>query len=162
MHQYGDDLKAEAMLMHLGLAEKAQRAHVRNKDDLLLVFTHLQGWMYLSGYLHRDFFAVRLLLKEAVRNALRDGDDVADKYVELTYIVTSKGVVIDVEEHGSGVHSVGLPAQLATENPERFCAGGVSLMRMYATWLYFDKAANRLTLCRRRSEPPRRCREGTF
>jgi hypothetical protein len=158
MHQYGDDLKAEAMLMHLGLADKAQRAQIRSEDDLLMVFAHLQGWMYLSGYLFRDFFAVRLMLKEAVTNALRDSDDVPDKLVELTYIVTPSGVVADIQNQGQGVLFNATPAELAADNPGRFSSGGVSLMHMYATWLYFHKAANRLTLCRRRSEHPKRCR----
>src|SRR5262245_59046958 len=146
MHRYGDELKAEAMLMHLGLARKAQRVTIRAQDDPAPIFVHLEGCMRSAGYLYRDIFAVRLILQEVLTDAFRHGSDDSDKCVDLTFIVTPAGVIADVQNDSGGFLFDDRPAPLAAENSGRF--GGVSLMRMYATWVCFHKAANRLTLCR--------------
>ena len=152
MHWYGDEMKAEAMLMHLGLLEKARRVEIHKQDELGPVFEHLEDWMRWSGYLHKDVFAVRLILQEALTNALLhgNGNDPA-KCVQLTYLVTRRGVVADVQDQGAGFNPGAVVNQFAKENWRGSCGRGVFLMRMYSTWIYFNKSGNRVTLCRRRT-----------
>jgi len=153
MHWYGDEMKAEAFLAHLGFGEKAQRVSIHTQDEMASVIEHLEHWMRLFGFLHKDIYAARLIVREAVSNALLHGNrnDPA-KQVDVNYMVTPNGVVAEVLDQGTGFNPDAVPNQFAEENRGHPCAQGVFLMRMYSTWVYFNKTGNRVVLCRRRTE----------
>jgi serine/threonine-protein kinase RsbW len=117
------------------------------------VFEHLEDWMRLLGYPRKDIFSVRLVLKEAVANALRhgNGNDSA-KHVDVRYVVSPAEVLAEVQDQGMGFNPDDLPNPLTEENRERPCGRGVFLMRIYSTWVSFNRPGNRVTLCRRRTE----------
>jgi serine/threonine-protein kinase RsbW len=154
MHWYSNDIKAEAAAMHLGLEENARRVQIHTLAEMDPVFEHLENWMRLLGYPRKDIFSVRLVLQEAVSNALRhgNGDDPA-KHVDVRYVVSLAEVLAEVQDQGTGFDPDALPNPLAEENLERPCGRGVFLMRIYATWMSFNQPGNRVTLCRRRTDP---------
>jgi len=153
MYWYSDDTKVEAATMQLGFLENARRVQVHAQAEMNAVFEHLEGWMRLFGYPRRDIFAVRLVLQEAVTNALRhgNGNDPA-KHVNVAYLVSATEVVTEVRDQGTGFNPDAVPNPLALENRERASGRGVFLMRIYSTWVSFNEHGNRVTLCRRRSD----------
>src|SRR5262249_10507124 len=116
------------------------------------VLDHLEDWMRLLGYSRRDIFSARLILREAVNNAMRHGNrnDPA-KYVDVTYIVSPSEVLAQVQDQGNGFRPDEVPNPLAEENRDRPSGRGVFLMRIYSTWVSFNPQGNRVTLCRRRT-----------
>jgi len=152
MHRYGDDIKAGAGSTRLGQSDKLRHTTIHRQDEIAPVFEHLESWMRSLGYLHKDIFAVRLTLREAVSNALRHGNrnDPA-KHVNVTYIVTPEEVIAEVQDEGAGFNPDTVPNQLVGKNRGRSCGMGVFLMRLYSTWVCFNKAGNRVVLCRRRT-----------
>jgi serine/threonine-protein kinase RsbW len=105
-----------------------------------------------QGYAHRDMFAMRLALEEAIVNAVKHGNasDPA-KEVRIRFHVTTDEALAEVEDEGPGFdpHSVRDP--LATENLERPCGRGLLLMEYYMTRVQYSERGNSVTLGRRRS-----------
>jgi len=153
MHWYHDDMRAEAATMHLESYEDARRLQVSALTEMGPVFEHLEYWMGMVGYPRRDIFAVRLVLQEAVTNALvhGNGTDPA-KHVDIAYLVSPTEVLLEVQDQGAGFSPNALPNPLAEENRLRPCGRGVFLMRIYSTWISFNQQGNRVILCRRRSD----------
>jgi serine/threonine-protein kinase RsbW len=153
MYWYNNDAKAEAASMHLGLVENARRVQVHTLDEMAPVFEHIEDWMRLLGYRRRDIYSVRLVLREAVNNALRhgNGNDPA-KHVNVTYVVSPSEVLAEVQDQGLGFNPDAVPNPLAEEHRDRCSGRGVFLMRIYSTWVSFNQPGNRVTLCRRRTE----------
>src|SRR5262249_30275180 len=113
MHWYSNDIKAEAASMHLGFMENARRVQIRTPAEMDAVFEHLEDWMRLVGYPRKDIFSVRLVLQEAVKNALRhgNGNDPA-KHANVTYLVGPKEVLLEVQDQGVGFNPDQLPNPL--------------------------------------------------
>jgi serine/threonine-protein kinase RsbW len=154
MHWYSDDTKAEAAAMLIGAVANARRAQIHTAAEMNPVFEHLEDWMRLLGYPRKDIFAVRLVLREAVTNALRhgNGNDPA-KHVNVAYLVSPAEVLAEVQDQGPGFNPDEVPNPLVKENRDRPCGRGVFLMRIYSTWVSFNRLGNRVILCRRRSDP---------
>jgi serine/threonine-protein kinase RsbW len=152
MHWYGEDIKAEGRSSRLGLAEKLRHATIHRQEEMAPVFEHLEYWMRSLGYMHRDIFALRLILREAVSNALRHGNcnDPA-KQVRVTYIVTPDEAIAEVQDEGAGFNPDTVPDQIVGRNRGQSGGMGIFLMRLYSTWVCFNKAGNRVVLCRRRT-----------
>jgi serine/threonine-protein kinase RsbW len=153
MYWYSDEMKADAASMHLGMVENARRVQIRALAEIAPVIEHLEYWMRLHGYPRRDIFAVRLVLQEAVSNALRhgNGNDPA-KHVGIIYVVSPAEVLAEVQDQGAGFSPDDLLNPLAEENRDRPCGRGVFLMRIYSTWVNFNRPGNRVTICRRRTD----------
>jgi serine/threonine-protein kinase RsbW len=154
MYWYDDAIRAEAATMHLETHEHARRLQIHALAETRPLFEHLEYWMRLIGYPRRDIFAVRVVMKQAVANALihGNGNDPA-KHVDIAYLVSPTEVLAEVQDQGPGFNPDALPNPLAEENRERPCGRGVFLMRIYSTWISFNDRGNRVTLCRRRSAP---------
>jgi serine/threonine-protein kinase RsbW len=104
------------------------------------------------GYAHRDMFAMRLALEEAIVNAVKHGNaSDPDKEVRIRFHVTADEALAEVEDEGPGFdpHSVRDP--LAAENLERPCGRGLLLMEYYMTRVQYSERGNSVTLGRRRS-----------
>jgi len=154
MHWYSDESKAAAATMHLGAVANARRVQIHKPDETHPVLNDLEDWMCLLGYPRRDIFAVRVVMQQALANAFRhgNGNDPA-KPVEIVYLVSPDEVLAEVQDQGPGFNPDELPNPLALENRERRCGRGVFLMRIYSTWVSFNKQGNRVILCRRRTGP---------
>ena len=154
MHWYSDDAKAEAATMQLGTVANARRVQIHRPDETTAMLQDLEDWMSTLGYPRRDIFAMRVVLQQAVANAVRhgNGNDPA-KHVEVVYLVSPDEVLAEVQDQGPGFNPDEVPNPLALENRERRCGRGVFLMRIYSTWVSFNKLGNRVTLCRRRTGP---------
>ena len=153
MHWYSNDAKAEAATMQLSLIENARRVQIHTLAEMPPVLQHLEDWMRLLGYPRKDIFSVRLVLHEAVINAVRhgNGNDPA-KYVDVTYLVSPVEVLAEVQDQGKGFKPDEVPNPLAEENRDRSSGRGVFLMRIYSTWVSYHPPGNRVTLCRRRTD----------
>jgi serine/threonine-protein kinase RsbW len=110
--------------------------------------------MAAEGYPAKDLFAVRLVLTEALANAIRHGNrnDPA-KEVRVCYHVSAERVLAEVEDQGAGFDPEQVPDPLAPENLGRPSGRGLLLMRFYTTWLRFNGRGNRLTFGKLRSTP---------
>jgi len=154
MHWYSDDAKAEAATMHLGTVSNARRVQIHSPEEMTPMLQHLEDWMCMLGYPRRDIFAMRVVLQQAVANAVRHGNgNDASKHVDVVYLVSPDEVLAEVQDQGPGFNPDEVPNPLALENRERRCGRGVFLMRIYSTWVSFNKLGNRVTLCRRRTGP---------
>jgi serine/threonine-protein kinase RsbW len=112
--------------------------------------------MVAQGYPARDIFAFRLALEEALVNAIRHGhacDPTRQARVRLQ--VNGEQVQVEVQDQGPGFDPDAVPDPLAPEGLQRPSGRGLLLMRAYLTWLCYNEKGNGVTLCRRRSEPPR-------
>jgi serine/threonine-protein kinase RsbW len=127
-------------------------ACVRSLAELAPVFERLEAWMRVLGYGRRDLFAVWLALHEAVSNAVRHGNrgDPA-KRVRVTYLVRPGEVAVEVEDQGRGFDPSLVPDPLTEENVGRPGGRGLFLMRAYMNLVCFNRAGNRVTLCRLRT-----------
>src|SRR5215468_9338821 len=87
MHWYSDDAKGEAATMHLGTVSNARRVQIHCPDEMTPMLQHLEDWMCMLGYPRRDIFAMRVVLQQAVANAVRhgNGNDPA-KHVDVVYL----------------------------------------------------------------------------
>ena len=154
MHWYSEDVRTEAAIMQLGAVARARHAQIHEPEEMNPLLRDLEKWMCLVGYPQRDIFAVRVILQQAVANAVRhgNGNDPA-KHVDVVYVVSPDEVLAEVQDQGPGFSPDELPNPLALENRERRCGRGVFLMRIYSTWMSFNKRGNRVVLCRRRTGP---------
>ena len=154
MHWYSDDAKAEAATIQLETGAEARRVQIHRPDELTPMLQHLEDWMSLLGYPRRDIFAVRVVLQQAVANAVRHGNgNDPSKHVDIFYLVSPNEVLAEVHDQGPGFDPDEVPNPMMLENRERRCGRGVFLMRIYSTWVSFSKPGNRVILCRRRTGP---------
>ncbi len=107
--------------------------------------------METAGYSCKEIFGVRLALEEALVNAIKHGHQGdPSKEVRLRYQITRDRLLAEIEDQGPGFDPHAVPDPLAPENLERSCGRGLVLMRHYMTWVRFNDAGNRVTLCRLR------------
>jgi serine/threonine-protein kinase RsbW len=111
--------------------------------------------MVAAGYPERDRFGMRLALEEALVNAVKHGNKGdATKRVRVRYQVAAAGVLVEVEDDGTGFDPRMVPDPCAPENLERPSGRGLLLMRSYMTWVRFNPSGNCVTLYERRSDRP--------
>jgi serine/threonine-protein kinase RsbW len=104
------------------------------------------------GYSHRDMFAMRLALEEAIVNAVKHGNagDPA-KEVYVRFHVTTEEALAEVEDEGPGFDPRAVKDPLALENLERPCGRGLLLMQYYMTYIRYSERGNTVTLGRLRT-----------
>ncbi len=106
-----------------------------------------------EGYSDKEIFGVRLALEEALVNASKHGNrGDSSKSVQIRYHVTPSCVVCEVEDGGMGFKPEEVPDPLAPENLEKSCGRGLLLMRSYMTWVRYNTAGNRVTMCKRHGD----------
>lgn len=105
-----------------------------------------------QGYTHRDMFAMRLALEEAIVNAVKHGNacDPA-KEVRVRFQVTRDEALAEVEDEGPGFNPDAVKDPLATENLERPCGRGLLLMQHYMTYVRYSERGNVVTFGRVRT-----------
>ena len=124
---------------------------LRTRDDILPVIEEVLRLLEAADYSRQDQFAVRLSLEEALVNAIKHGhQDDPSKEVQLRYQLTPDYFLAEIEDQGPGFKPEEVPDPFAPENLEKAGGRGLLLIRNYMTWLRFNDAGNRVTLCRRR------------
>jgi serine/threonine-protein kinase RsbW len=138
----------------LGTNEAVQRAVLRSLAELNPLMEKVDGLMRVLGYPGKDLFAVRLAVGEAVLNAFRHGNQSDPrKVVRVRYLLTAAEVIVEVEDEGTGFDPNRVPDLFAEESTEQMRSRGLFLMRVYMSGVSFNRQGNRVTLCRRRSNP---------
>jgi len=130
-----------------------KRLAIHELSELDPILRRLNLEMKVLGFPRKDTFAVGLVLLEAVRNAIRHGHR-GDKYlsIEINYHLIRDEVLIEVTDQGRGFDPNLVPNPLAEGREEgRLRHWGLLLMRVYMTWIRFNRRGNRVTLCKRRS-----------
>jgi serine/threonine-protein kinase RsbW len=134
-------------------AEKhAQQVEIHVPSEMSTAFDRVENWMRLFGYPNQDLFAVKLALREAVRNALEHGNhsDPAQS-VWVTFQVTADEVLLGVEDQGAGFDPQRVPDTRTTAGGSPAGGRGLFLMRAYTTWMHIEPPGNLVILCRLRS-----------
>jgi serine/threonine-protein kinase RsbW len=105
-----------------------------------------------QSFPQKDQFGMRLVLEEALVNALTHGcQGDPTKQVCVRYRVDAQRALAEIEDEGEGFDPQQVPDPLAPENLERPCGRGLLLMRSYATWVRHNRRGNCVTLCKVRS-----------
>jgi serine/threonine-protein kinase RsbW len=140
-------------MVDLALEEQAHCLQVHTPAELRPFLDQLENRMRVHGYSCNDLFAVKLAVQEAAINAFRHGNrsDPA-RSITLRSLVTAAEVLLEVEDQGRGFDPDAVPNPLVQENLDRPGGRGLFLMRVYMTWVSFNRAGNRVTLARRRSD----------
>jgi serine/threonine-protein kinase RsbW len=156
MHWYSNGQADRATTVDLALEEYTRRARISTPTELGPVAEEIEFRMRLLGYSHRDRFAVRLALQEAVVNGFRHGNrGDPHKHLWITFLVGSQETLIEIGDEGNGFDHANVPNPLSEESPNRPGGRGVFLMRIYTSWMSYNESGNRVTLCRRRSDQGR-------
>ena len=130
-----------------------QRAEIHEITELYPVARQLEAEMKALEYPRKDSFAMGLVLREAVCNALRHGNrGDRSRAVLIHYHLSAAAVLVEVADEGPGFNPY-LAPDLFAESPrgEKKCGRGLFLMRVYMSWIRFNKRGNRVLLCKRRS-----------
>lgn len=107
--------------------------------------SEVTGFLLRSG-VSIDRFAVRIILREALLNAVLHGSgEDADKSVELTGHLDDRGMTLTIRDSGPGF--AWRKAWGPTE-PRLDGGRGLPLMRAYASEVRFNEMGNQVTLLR--------------
>jgi serine/threonine-protein kinase RsbW len=110
--------------------------------------------MASMGYTEKDIFGARLVLEEAICNAIKHGHHHdPTKVIEVRYCIRADHFLIEVEDEGPGFDPTQVPDATAPENLDRPCGRGLLLMRYYAAWVRYNRKGNCVTFCICPSEP---------
>jgi serine/threonine-protein kinase RsbW len=130
-----------------------QRQEIHALAELSELSNRLEADLRALGYPRKDTFAVALGLREAVTNALRHGNrGDATRSVLISWHLGDQQVLLEVADEGHGFDPYQVPNPLTNDwFPGRLQGRGLFLMRLYMSWIRFNKRGNRVTLCKRRS-----------
>jgi serine/threonine-protein kinase RsbW len=130
-----------------------RRWEVRELSEVRPIVRQLEGEMRDLAYLRKDSFAVGLVLLEAVSNAIRHGHQHdKSRTVLINYHVSQDKVLMEVIDEGLGFDPSVVPNPLSASQPgERTMGWGLLLIRVYMSWVRFNKRGNRVVLCKNRS-----------
>jgi anti-sigma regulatory factor (Ser/Thr protein kinase) len=116
------------------------------------IYAVLEAGMKALGYPRQDFFAVSVILYEAVKNAFQHGTrGNLIKCVRVRCVLCPEEAWVEVEDDGPGFDLDHLPPPRQAWEGDRSGFRGLVLMRAFATWMSFNLRGNRVTLGRRRS-----------
>lgn len=152
MHRYDHRPVCRTVTADLGLDTRTRRLAIQGRGQARALFDKLDDWMRVLGYPHKDLFAVRLIVFEALTNAIRHGHgNDPSKQVQVRYLVTPTEVLVDIRDQGPGFNAAHLEDPLSADN-SRVQGRGIFLMRAYSSWLSFNRQGNQVTLCRHRTD----------
>jgi serine/threonine-protein kinase RsbW len=129
------------------------RLEIHDTAGVWALGKQLETEMRNLGYPRKDSFAVGVALREAVANALRHGNrGDRTRSVLISYHLSATEVLLEVTDEGFGFNPYFVPALYSEDDLGRRAPGcGLFLMRIYMSWIRFNKRGNRVTLCKRRS-----------
>ena len=104
------------------------------------------------GYEGRDIFGWRLSLEEALMNAIKHGNRLAeDKVVRVACELSAKVSKVVVTDQGEGFDPEEVPDCTEEENLERPGGRGIMLMRNFMSRVAYADRGRQLTLVQERS-----------
>jgi anti-sigma regulatory factor (Ser/Thr protein kinase) len=129
------------------------RQEIHDPAELFELAEQLEADMRALGYPRRDTFAVALGLREAATNALQHGNRAdATRSVLICCHVSPQEVLLEIADEGHGFDPLQVPNPLTDDRyRDRLVGRGLFLMRVYMSWIRFNKRGNRVILCKRRS-----------
>lgn len=100
-----------------------------------------------SGFSNDDVAHVKLVLTEALANALHhgNGDDPA-KRIMIESEITEDFIEVAVQDEGQGFDPAGVPDPTLPENLEKPSGRGLLLMRTFMDEVAFNEKGNRVTM----------------
>jgi serine/threonine-protein kinase RsbW len=130
-----------------------KRVTIRRPHELYQIVKDLTSEMKRLGYPRKHQFAVELTLWEAVINAVKHGHGGdTSRVAVLCYHVSPAEVLLELTDEGQGFDPYEVPNPADDVNRHRTSGRGLFLMRVYMTWIRFNKRGNRVTLCKRLAE----------
>ncbi len=103
------------------------------------------------GYDQADVFAIKLMLEEALVNAIKHGNKLdPTKTVTVTSDINDDRAEYLIVDQGPGFDPLKLPDPTADENLERPCGRGVMRIRAYMDEVHFNEKGNELRVVKRR------------
>jgi serine/threonine-protein kinase RsbW len=129
-----------------------QCEQLSTSEEMHDFIARLTARLAAMGFGDKDIFSVRLSLEEAIVNAIRHGHrQDPTKQVQLSYVLETHQVIVEVRDEGPGFDLGAVPDPLAPENLERPGGRGVFLMNAYMTWIRYNDVGNTVTMCKVRS-----------
>jgi len=117
-------------------------------QEMTVVIDSVVAVMSDLGYPSNDLFGARLVLEEAICNAIKHGHRYdPTKVVEVRYLVRAKDFLVAVEDQGAGFDPSQVPDATTPENRERPCGRGLLLMRHFAAWVRHNQEGSCVTFC---------------
>ena len=119
-------------------------------SSLIDTIVHAMGeWAYPAN----DTFAVRMVLEEAIVNAIKHGHhNDPGKEVEVRYRLGADHLLFEVEDEGRGFDPGQVPDATAPENLQRPSGRGLLLIRHYSTWVRHNAQGDCIAFCICRSD----------
>ncbi|HEY7308702.1 MAG TPA: ATP-binding protein [Gemmataceae bacterium] len=125
---------------------------LRETTEIGAVVAAVSDAMIAAGYSSEDIFGMRLILDEAICNAIKHGNrHDPTKKVHVRCHVAFDRVESEIEDEGEGFDPRLVPDPLTVENRERTSGRGLLLMRRYATQVSFSERGNRVAVTRHRA-----------
>lgn len=107
-----------------------------------------------AGFAEQSLFAIRLVMDEALTNAVRHGNGSdPTKNVTVEFSADATKLTVSIEDEGPGFKPEELPDPTAVENLCRPHGRGVMLMRAYMTDVSYNDRGNRVTLVKEQDCP---------
>jgi anti-sigma regulatory factor (Ser/Thr protein kinase) len=132
-----------------------KRVEIHDSAGFYPVAKGVESAMKALDFPRKDSFAVGLVLREAVVNALRHGHrGDTTRAVLIGYHLSARAAFIEVADEGPGFNPYLVPDLFDDDGRGEGGRGrGLLLMRLYTNWIRFNKRGNRVILCKRRSDP---------
>jgi serine/threonine-protein kinase RsbW len=112
------------------------------------------------GYTVKDVFRCRLVLEEAICNAIKHGHRYdPTKVVEVRYTARADHFLVEVQDQGIGFDPAQVPDATSPENLARRSGRGLLLMRHYAAWVRHNRQGTCVTFGIWPAERTRSCRQ---
>ena len=105
------------------------------------------------NYPDRDVFGIRLALEEALVNAIKHGNQMADdKQVHVRCSIAYDLIRIEIEDEGDGFQLDDVPDPTDDVNLERPSGRGIMLMKHFLNCVEYNEAGNKVLLEKSRTE----------
>ncbi len=129
-----------------------KRVEVHQATETPGIVRQIEDAMDALGYPRKDRFAVGLVLREAVSNAIRHGHrGDRTRAVVVASHVGRDAVFLEIADEGFGFNPYLVSDPLGENNQRTQPRWGLLLMRIYMSWVRFNKRGNRVLLCKHRS-----------
>lgn len=126
---------------------------ITTTEEAFPLIDELSTAMADDGYGDKDIFGMRLILEEAIVNAIKHGNRYdPNRHVQVRWSIAPGRVLAEVEDEGAGFDPFEVPDPTDAENLERPCGRGLLLIRSYATWVRYNDRGNRVTVCKMPSQ----------
>lgn len=129
------------------------RCEIHKVGQIGSITKRLEADMKDLGYPRKDSYAVAVAVREAITNAIQHGHRGDPcRTVMFNYLLDTQEVLLEIADEGFGFDPAAVPNPLVDVQEGRGKRPwGVLLMRIYMSWIRFNKRGNRVVMCKRRS-----------